>query len=46
MTENLKEIIQTYSCKKHKELNLRLLDLSKDDLIALFNDFRLFVKLT
>lgn len=38
MTENLKELIKIYSCYSHKELNIRLLEYSKDDLIAVFND--------
>lgn len=38
MTENLKKIVEIYSCKTHKDLNAYLIDLSKDDLIAVFTD--------
>lgn len=38
MTENLKELIKNLFCKTHQELNAKLLDLSKDDLIAVFNN--------
>jgi len=38
MNKNLEEIIKTYSCKNHKELNDLLLSYSKDSLISVFND--------
>jgi hypothetical protein len=38
MNKNLEHIIKIYSTKEHKEFNNNLLDMSKDDLIALFSD--------
>jgi hypothetical protein len=37
MNKNLENIIKIYSTKEHKEFNNSLLELSKDDLIALFS---------
>ena len=38
MNQDLKEAIKLYATKTHKELNNYLLDKSKDNLIAIFND--------
>lgn len=37
MNNELYEVIRVYATKSHKELDLLLLDKSKDQLIALFN---------
>jgi len=39
MNQDLKDAIKLYSTETHKVLNMFLLDKSKDDLIAMFNEW-------